>query len=353
MPPTEQTVAERTVAERRPAYQTELARGTDHFHERRRPDCPWCGSTGLGVRLRSTDLLQHKPGVFVLERCRECGHCFQNPRLTPEGLEFYERDAADRTARVFSARHGRRRHRAAARALLPFGEPESWLDVGTGDALFPAVAQGVHPYTSFDGLDPGPAVEEAVERGRIEEGHRGTLPALVPLLAGRYDVLSMFHHLERVLDPRAELLAAHAVLRPGGHLLIETPEPDSRAAALLGRWWPAHCRALHLIPLTNLRRELRRLGFTVVVTDTRAAHTPLDLSGALILALDRWLPRPDTPWRTHPPTPLQRRTRRTLTRAATPLISAAQATDHALTPLTSRTSFTNTYRVIARKDGGG
>ncbi|MFJ6566968.1 class I SAM-dependent methyltransferase [Streptomyces sp. NPDC091292] len=350
MPSTEQTVAERTVAERRPAYLTELARGTDHFHERRRPDCPWCGSTALAVRLRTPDLLQHKPGAFVIERCRDCGHCFQNPLLTPEGLEFYERDAAARTARVFAARHGVRRHRSAARALLPFGEPESWLDVGTGDALFPAVAQQIHPYTSFDGLDAGPAVEKAAERGRIEEAHRGPLPTLAPRLTDRYDVLSMFHHLERVLDPRAELVAAHTVLRPGGHLLIETPDPDSRAAALLGRWWPSHCRTLHLIPPANLTRELRHLGFTIILTDHRAAHAPLDLSGALTLALDHYLPRPDTPWRTHPPTSAQRRARTFLTRATIPLTTAAQATDHALTPLTSRTTFTNAYRVIARKD---
>lgn len=51
----------------------------------------------------------------------------------------------------------RRRHRALARAILRLlPEPESWLDVGTGDAHFPETAKTLFPYTSFDGLDPTP-----------------------------------------------------------------------------------------------------------------------------------------------------------------------------------------------------
>lgn len=62
-----------------------------------------------------------------------------------------------------------RRLRSVARAILPFPEPESWLDVGTGDARFPEAARQVFPYTSFDGLDPtpvsnGPAAPNASRR---------------------------------------------------------------------------------------------------------------------------------------------------------------------------------------------
>ncbi|WP_372348774.1 hypothetical protein [Streptomyces sp. KL116D] len=136
------------VAERRPAYLTELARGTEGIHEPRRPDCPWCGSTKLGTRLRTTDLLQHKPGTFTIDQCRSCAHSFQNPRLTPEGLNFYYRDfydglGADQAERIFGAQTSTRRHRAATHALAHFLEPEAWLDVGTGHARFPAAAKEV------------------------------------------------------------------------------------------------------------------------------------------------------------------------------------------------------------------
>src|SRR6266567_4088927 len=80
---------------RRPAYQADLAGGLDRLFEPRRTACPWCGSARLRERLRTTDLLQHKPGRFHLDRCQDCGHVFQNPRLSFAGLEFYYRDFYD------------------------------------------------------------------------------------------------------------------------------------------------------------------------------------------------------------------------------------------------------------------
>ncbi|GAB2960129.1 hypothetical protein GCM10023080_020220 [Streptomyces pseudoechinosporeus] len=63
MPPTPQTSVTRPAAHPR-----ELALDPGRFHEPRRPDCPWCGSRWLRTRLRTRDLLQHKPGSFALDR---------------------------------------------------------------------------------------------------------------------------------------------------------------------------------------------------------------------------------------------------------------------------------------------
>ncbi|MCX3061438.1 class I SAM-dependent methyltransferase [Streptomyces beihaiensis] len=350
------------VADRRPVYLTELAQGTARFHEPRRAACPWCGSTRLRTRLRTTDLLQHKPGSFTVDECRGCGHAFQNPRLTPQGLNFYYRDFYDglharridrvRVDRVHGTRDADRRAAAAARALFRLAEPESWLDVGTGHGHFPAVAKQVHPYTAYDGLDVGDAVEQARRDGRVEEAHRGLLTDLAPRLAGRYDAMSMFHYLEHCLDPREELKAAHRVLRPGGHLLIELPDPESHYARVLGRWWLSYFQPqhLHFIPLTNLRTELRALGYTVVAVDRAEPHVPHDLAAACALLLGHWLPGADEPWRSAAPGSLQRRLRTLLTSASAPLVGAAQAADRALAPLARRTRFANAYRVIARRD---
>ena len=368
MPPTPVTPPARpTIAQRRAAYLGELAQGTDHFHEPRRPDCPWCGSRRLRTRLRTPDLLQHKPGTFVVDECEDCAHAFQNPRLTAEGLAFYYRDFYEGhethegheghgsfAERILRARAGRRRHEAAARAMLPYPEPESWLDVGTGHGHFPAAAKELYTYTSFDGLDPTSRVDKALEAGRVEEAHRGRLPDLVDRLRARYDVVSMFHHLEHSPDPREELRAALAVLRPGGHLLVEVPDPDCAFGALLGKWWVSYCQPqhLHLIPLRNLLDELDGLGCTVVSTDRREPHIPYDLTGALALAIGNRLPGGDEPWRPCPPTDLQRTLRTALTRATTPLLASAFVLDHALAPLLRRTRFSNAYRIIARKTGG-
>ncbi|MEV0324462.1 class I SAM-dependent methyltransferase [Streptomyces sp. NPDC050658] len=236
--------------------------------------------------------------------------------------------AAAQAQKILDAPHSDRRHRARARAMGRYIEPESWLDVDTGHGHFPAAARDVYPYTAFDGLDATGRVEQGREAGRVEEAHQGLLADLAPRLAGRYDALSMFHYLERSEDPRIELIAARTVLRPGGHLMIEVPEPGSRYARFLGKGWHRP-EPQHRIPLAGLRRELESLGYTVVATDRREPHIPLDLTAGLALALGRV---------------------RAAARVATPLLAAAAFADRLLAPLVSRTRFANAYRIIARRD---
>ncbi|MFJ4520206.1 class I SAM-dependent methyltransferase [Streptomyces sp. NPDC088810] len=310
----------------------------DPFQEPRREDCPWCGSRSLRTRVRAPDPLRHRPGTFVLDRCRDCGHAFQNPRLTAEGIAFFHRDFYERhldelTARVLSPGAVRRRHRTTAWRLSALREPESWLDVGTGYGRFPEAAKEFFPYTSFDGLDPTARVEQALREGRVEEAHQGYLatPGMAARLRARYDVVTLFRHLEHAPDPRAELRAALTVLRPGGHLVVEVPDPRCLFATLLGRRWLPYGqpRHLHLLPLANLRAELETLGCTILVTDRKDPHVPYDLAAAVALSLA-------------PAHPL-------LQLAAGPLLDVAAALDHALAPLFRRTRFSNAYRIVARK----
>ncbi len=184
----------------------------------RRADCPWCGSRRLRGRPRPRPEapLQGDPGRSVLERCADCRHVFRNPPLTPGPEHPLVRAGV------------RLRHASAARAMLRrCPEPESWLDVGTGDADFPRTARAYFPYTAFDGLDPTHRVLRARAVERVEEAYVGRLtdPHIAARLRARYDVVSLFHHLERVPDPRAELRAALRVLRPGGHLLLDVADP--------------------------------------------------------------------------------------------------------------------------------
>lgn len=236
--------------------------------------------------------------------------------------------AAAQAEKIFTVPRSARRHRARARAMGRFIEPESWLDVDTGLGHFPAVAQEVHPYTAFDGLDLTARVEEGRRAGRVEEAHRGLLADLAPKLAGRYDALSMFHYLERSADPRIELIAARTVLRPGGHLMIEVPAPRSRYARVLDTGW-IRPEPYHRIPLAALHADLESLGYTVVATDRRAAHIPFDLAARLAVTLGRV---------------------RAAARIAVPLLAAAALADRILAPLVSRTRFSNAYQVIARRD---
>ncbi|MEU6971835.1 class I SAM-dependent methyltransferase [Kitasatospora aureofaciens] len=355
----EQDPAERPaerIAALRPGYQADLAQGTDRFFHPRRAHCPWCDSTALRTRLRTSDLLQHKPGRFTLDRCEDCGHTFQNPQLNFEGLEFYYRDFYDglgeqRLGRTFAARGTL--HRRQARSVLPHSaSPKRWLDVGTGHGHFCVAARDLFPDTVFDGVDLSEGVELAEREGRLERGLRGLLPELAPGLAGQYDVVSMLHYLEHTTDPARELTAAHQVLRPGGVLLIEVPDPRSRYARLLGRWWlpwlqPQH---LHLAPAANLRRRLEAIGFTVLDEQRGEAHDPVDLLAAVWLFLDHLAPHEDAPWHPgEPPGRLQRASRAAMLLAGAPLLITAALLDRLLAPLAGRTGHSNAYRLLARR----
>jgi len=337
-------------------YREALADGTERFLEERRPDCPWCGQAELSVHVRSSDLIQNKPGTFTLDKCGRCGHIFQNPRLTPEGLGFYYRDfydglGAQGTERVFLAGGAGYRDRAAM--VKPFTTPKAWLDVGAGHGHFCATAAETWPDTVFDGLDQGAGIEDAEARGWISTAYRGEFPELADTLVGRYDVISMHHYLEHTRDPRADLDAVARVLPPGGYVLIELPDPQWPLAWLFGRYWmpwfqPQH---QHMMPFGNLIAALADRGLQPVATERGSAHIPSDAAVALLLMLSRLMPNLAQPWSATPDTAAARTWRGTVMLTALPVIIAAYVLDKSAgTALARRWNHGNAYRVLARKE---
>jgi hypothetical protein len=340
-------------------YRAALAEGTARLLEPRRGDCPWCGSDRLTVLLRVPDLVMRKPGRFTLERCGDCGHTFQNPRLTLEGLGFYYRDAydglgADSAEAIFLTAEDS--YRARARMPEPFTSPKAWLDVGTGHAHFCVTAREVWPDTVFDGLDQGAEIEEAERRGWIATGHRGMFPELAPELAGRYDVISMHHYLEHTREPLAELDAAAGALPAGGHLLIELPDPQWRLAPVFGRYWmpwfqPQH---QHMMPIGNLLAALEERGLRPVAVERGPAHQANDAVAAAYLFFAGLAPDRTKPWSSRPPTVASRAGLALVWVAGVPVIVAGLLLDRTLgRALARRWDRGNAYRVLARREGAG
>jgi SAM-dependent methyltransferase len=340
--------------ELRREYDALLARGLDRFFEPRRPDCPVCHSPDLSVKLRTPDLQQGKPGEFVLEECGACGHIFQNPRLSLEGLDFYYRDFYDGLGEeslefVFGA--GGESYQGRARMLEGHAEPKRWLDVGAGHGHFCLVARQVWPDTRFDGIDLSDSIEAAERRRWVDRGFRGLFPDMTDELTGQYDVISMHHYLEHTRDPFAEIEAAARVLAPGGHLLIEVPDPSSSFGRVLGRHWvpwfqPQH---QHLLSIENLEWALGERGFTPIVQHRGEAHQPVDLVFAVYMLINRLAPPTDLPWRP-PPTRRARVKRAVVFAAGIPFLAGALALDHLLAIGVRRGRRSNTYRVLARRD---
>lgn len=349
----EAKVSKDPVEERRPYYQALLGQGIDGFFEARREACPLCGSPDLGVKLRTSDLIQAKPGRFTLEQCRKCGHIFQNPRLSPAGLSFYYRDfydglGAGRSETMFRGKPELYLNRA--RSIQGLGQPARWLDVGTGQGHFCCAAKGAWPETQFDGLDIDDGIEEALRAGWVGRGFRGFLPDIAPSVAGQYDVVSLFHCLEHTPDPYAELDAAHQSLGDRGLLVIEVPDPECVLGKLLGRFWlpwfqPQH---LHLFSVANLSNLLRQKGFEPVLTQRTEVHTRVDMF-ACGMMLYGWLaPKPNAPWAPRPKWTAKLRYF-VVWRLGFPLLPVFWMLDFALAPIFRKAGVSNAYRIVAQK----
>jgi SAM-dependent methyltransferase len=340
---------------RKLAYDDLLAEGIDRFFEPRRDRCPLCQGTALSVRLRSADLLQYKPGEFVLEGCEECGHVFQNPRLSLDGLDFYYRDFYDGLGEeqldfVFSSDDAS--YLGRVDLVATHTQPKRWLDVGAGHGHFCLIASDVLPDARFDGLDLSDGIDEAERRQWVERGYRGLFTVLADELRGAYDVVSMHHYLEHTRDPADEIAAAGIVLESGGHLLIEVPDPECRWGRTLGWMWgpwfqPQH---QHFVSVGNLAELLADHGFTVVEQQRMSPHQPVDLVFALLLATSRLAGPPPRPWRAAPSNAARLR-RSAIFTVMAPFMVMALLVDRLIAPVISRVpGGSNTYRVLARRD---
>ncbi|MFE3055852.1 class I SAM-dependent methyltransferase [Nocardia sp. NPDC059239] len=351
-PEQERERAEAAAARQR--YARDLASGTARFFETRRETCPWCGGHVLRKWVESPDFSQRKPGIFRLDKCLECGHVFQNPRLSVAGLEFYYRDFYDGSGAAmadFAFTVTAPVYRDRAMMLAPFTTPKRWLDVGTGQAHFCNAARAVWPETVFDGLDMSVNIERAQQRGWVSRGFRGFFPELAEELAGRYDVVSMHHYLEHTREPFAELDAAARVLPPGGYLLIEVPDPEWPLARLLGRYWPGWSQPQHqhLFPLGNLRTALAARGFTSVAEQRAQAQMPLDFSGSTLFRVASLTPDLST-WSPLAATRFRRLWSVGTWTVGAPVILAGGLVDQAIKAALRDGSRSNCYRLLVRRD---
>jgi ubiquinone/menaquinone biosynthesis C-methylase UbiE len=337
-------------------YTSLLDQGTDAFFEERRITCPWCESNQLTTQMTVPDFYQNKPGQFSLDQCRTCDHIFQNPRLSLDGLNFYYRDFYDGLGEagmdlVFGASEVSYRQRVAM--IRANGAPRTWLDVGGGHGHFALIAKHLLPQTQFDVLDLSESVVIAENRGWIRKGIKGLFPETIEPLKGHYDGVSMSHYLEHTRDPKDEIQAASAILNPGGLLMIEVPDPESKFGRLLKSYWlpwfqPQH---QHFVSVANLTTLLEDEGFEVIDLDRSAAHQSVDFFFAALILIQKWAPDPSRPWMIE--SKKEKRwmglKRGLCFTVGLPLLIAGTIVDRLARSFFSRPYWSNTYRILGKK----
>jgi 2-polyprenyl-3-methyl-5-hydroxy-6-metoxy-1,4-benzoquinol methylase len=167
-----------------------------------------------------------------------------------------------------------RRHVLPAVALAPGARI---LDCGAAFGALMAAAEerGWQAY----GIELAPEAAAAIARRfgpeRVFSGpfEQAAFPSLT---AEAFDAVFMCDFIEHVRDPAAVMAKACRLLRPGGTLVLTTPDGDSLSRRLMGSSWP-HFKVEHLFTFSrrNLAPLLQRSGFARMTS--RPARKVLDL----------------------------------------------------------------------------
>ena len=134
--------------------------------------------------------------------------------------EFYENPAVPLSSGPDRAR---RQARILARVLRTVTAPAVIVDIGCGDGLATSVAARLSPGHRFVGLDwSQDAIRQASGRG-LSIVRAGVEGSSLPISAAAADVVIMSELIEHLVDTDSALEQAWRVLKPGGSLLLSTP----------------------------------------------------------------------------------------------------------------------------------
>jgi SAM-dependent methyltransferase len=243
--------------------------------------CPVCGERSAAAwSSRMTGLGSDARGR-ALARCRACGVVFIDPvptsALDPStyGSAYYQPwQGREERARLllWERRLSALRSRAGSGSLL---------DIGCGDGLFLKVASEAGH--AVEGIEFSP---EGARRAALRLGRPIAVGDLSRsgLLNGPFDIVTLWHVLEHLVDPSAMVAAAHRRLRPGGLLAVAVPNLDNvpmQVAYLAARRRPLplyaeDAREPHLVHFDprSLSIALERHGFAdIEVQADRCALT--------------------------------------------------------------------------------
>ena len=229
--------------------------------------CGLCGSEDFDLKF--------KDGLFSVVTCRACNLTYVTPRLANSDLiehvynEGYWSSDAAKTRGYTDYRKDAELYLRTYRKRLAvvnrhFKKPGRVLDVGCAAGYFLAVMQSEG--WDVTGLEPsGPIRTQAAERIGESNVIAGLLGE-VDLEPGSYDLITLWDVLEHIPDPVAALALARELLAPGGKLLIETQNVDSRAANVLGPKWQHYKHTEHIYHFnpSTLGEVLRRAGLRVL-----------------------------------------------------------------------------------------
>lgn len=175
--------------------------------------CPLCEG-------RAFTPLERQPQIAT---CRDCQLRFRDPRPTPAAIAahyarpfHYAPWLAEREGREAMWKRRLRRVRRRVRS-------GRLLDVGAGVGHFLALARAHFEILGTEVSAPAIALAGDRFAVRLLRGPLEEVAASGALEPASFDVVTLFHVLEHLADPRRTLELCRALLRPGGWIFVAVP----------------------------------------------------------------------------------------------------------------------------------
>jgi len=236
-------------------------------------NCPVCLNPSTApVFAGSDNLFEMTPQKFNLQSCAVCHSLFLNPLPSPDEISgFYPSQYWWSVARPgFLKRLEAIYRKIALRDHIHFimgalsGSPngKSLLDIGCGSGTLIGLLK--KRGLSVLGIDTS---EEASQVAAHESEVRVIVGALEQSAFGNslFDVVTMFHVIEHVTNPREVLGEVQRILKPGGVLIAQVPNIDSWQFRWFGAKWYGLDVPRHVIDYSqrSIVKLLEDTGFSV------------------------------------------------------------------------------------------
>jgi 2-polyprenyl-3-methyl-5-hydroxy-6-metoxy-1,4-benzoquinol methylase len=221
-----------------------------------------------------------KKNGYTIARCAHCGTRHVDPLPSPEALLA---NYQDETYFEGCAEQGYRSYADMKKALLPhfrrrlgtlerqLGAPGRVLDFGCAAGYFLQVAQAAG--WQIAGVEVSRAMAEQASQS-LGAPVASSLDELAP---GQFDAVTLWEVIEHVPAPVEVLRALRGRLRPGGVLMLSTPNTGHWRAVREPEGWDSYRPPSHLIyfDAETLRAALERAGFAEIEVSRVAPLPPL------------------------------------------------------------------------------
>jgi 2-polyprenyl-3-methyl-5-hydroxy-6-metoxy-1,4-benzoquinol methylase len=210
---------------------------------------------------------------LTLVKCRSCGLVYAQPRLTEADVmkryspEYFYKEylpvfRADETS--FDLDLVRSHYHLYLQLLAPLAAPgRRLLDVGSGAGFFLKAAESAG--WDVEGVEISPAAADYANRVLGVKVRQAKLED-VGFAPDTFDTVTLLDTIEHLGDPERAMAEIFRILKPGGRLILNTPDLRSISRRVLGESWTILTPAEHLQYYTakTLRGTLEKTGFTVI-----------------------------------------------------------------------------------------